>query len=90
MIRRHVVVHGVVQGVGFRYSTREQAHRLGVSGWVRNRRDGAVEVEAEGSDDAVAALVDWLAHGPSGASVSSVDVTEIEPLASSGFRITTV
>ncbi|MEJ3405156.1 acylphosphatase [Rathayibacter sp. YIM 133350] len=88
MERRNVVVSGVVQGVGFRWSARAQALRLGVSGWVRNTPDGRVEAEVEGDADAVAAMVEWLRAGPAGASVSGVEVREREPLAEIGFEIT--
>ena len=49
----HVTICGIVQGVWFRANTREQAQRLGVSGWVRNTPDGAVEAQGQGEDDAV-------------------------------------
>ena len=58
LVRKHIVVNGLVQGVGFRYFTVTQARRLGVRGWVRNCRDGSVELEAQGSSDAVQALVE--------------------------------
>jgi DNA ligase D-like protein (predicted 3'-phosphoesterase) len=67
-------VRGSVQGVGFRYSTVERARELGVLGWVRNEEDGTVLVHAEGPDDAVDALVEWLGAGPPGAAVSEVEV----------------
>jgi acylphosphatase len=78
VIRKHVIVHGTVQGVGFRYWTRAEAQRLGVCGWVRNRLDGTVEAELEGTSADVDALMDWLEHGPDYASVSSVDSKDIE------------
>lgn len=76
MIRRRLVVHGTVQGVGYRWSLSREASRLGVAGWVRNRPDGTVEAVAEGTDDAVAALVAWCRSGPDGAQVTGVDVTD--------------
>jgi acylphosphatase len=76
-IRRRAVVSGVVQGVGFRASTREQARALGVSGVARNLLDGTVEVEAEGDRDAVEALLAWLRQGPPWSRVERVDVTEL-------------
>ena len=69
-------VHGRVQGVGFRYQTRSQAHRLGRGGYVKNRYDGTVEVEAEGSPDRVHQFRKWLEKGPPGARVTKVDATE--------------
>jgi acylphosphatase len=76
-IRRGVIVRGTVQGVGFRYSARQAARRLGLTGWVRNRADGAVELEAEGPAAAVDELLAWLSSGPPGASVESMDVVEL-------------
>ena len=59
-------VSGRVQGVGFRYTTQQKASRLGLTGWVRNERDGSVEIHCEGAPERIAALLDWLeAGGPS-------------------------
>ncbi|UCD56316.1 MAG: acylphosphatase [Candidatus Hydrogenedentota bacterium] len=74
-IRAHAIVEGRVQMVFFRYSTCQEADRLGVNGWVMNRRDGAVEVVAEGEKEAVDALMQWCRHGPSGARVTNVKMT---------------
>jgi acylphosphatase len=72
VVARRVVVSGLVQGVGFRFSTQRAAQRLGVAGWARNLADGRVEVHAQGDRAAVAALVDWLWEGPPGAEVSGL------------------
>lgn len=72
-MRLHVVVRGRVQGVGFRWFVREQARVLRLSGWVRNRPDGTVEVAAEGTTAALDRLRAALADGPAGAAVASVD-----------------
>ena len=77
LVRKHIVVNGLVQGVGFRYFTVSQARRLGVRGWVRNCRDGSVELEAQGSSDAVQALVEQLAIGPRWSEVSHVAVHDM-------------
>lgn len=69
-------VYGHVQGVFFRASTEKEARRLGLSGWVRNRVDGSVEVFAQGSPEAVDALIRWLHKGPPLAHVVRVDVQE--------------
>jgi DNA ligase D-like protein (predicted 3'-phosphoesterase) len=69
-------VRGRVQGVGFRYRTVEKAGELGVLGWVRNEDDGTVVVQAEGPDEAVDALLEWLGEGPSGAEVEEVEVAK--------------
>jgi acylphosphatase len=87
MIRRRVIVRGLVQGVFFRDSTRRLAQRHGVSGWVANRADGAVEAVFEGEADAVERLVAFSRKGPRGAQVESVDVTEEEPEGLSGYVI---
>ena len=69
----HARVEGMVQGVGFRYSTLHQARRLGLSGYVRNLWDGTVEVVAEGRQDRLQQLESWLHRGPPGAIVRRVD-----------------
>ena len=87
MIRRRVIVYGLVQGVFFRDSTRRLAQRHGVSGWVANRADGAVEAVFEGEGDAVERLVAFSREGPRGAQIDSVEVTEEEPEGLSGFAV---
>ena len=76
-MRVHMIVRGEVQGVSFRMSTLREAQRLGVAGWVRNRDDGSVELEAEGPQDQVRALVDWARVGPPSAVVRHVELDEI-------------
>ena len=80
-------MHGSVQGVGFRWAANAEAERLGVAGSARNRFDGTVEAEVEGAPDAVAAMAEWLSHGPSSARVDRVDVDELEPRGDTRFRI---
>ena len=87
VIRRRVVVHGQVQGVGFRWACARQARSLGVNGSVRNRPDGTVELVAEGEPDAVQALVTWARTGPRHASVTRVEVTEEDPQGLPDFGI---
>ncbi|HET7087688.1 MAG TPA: acylphosphatase [Anaerolineae bacterium] len=70
----HATVHGRVQGVNFRYYTQLKAQALNLTGWVRNRPDGTVEVVAEGARWALDQLLDFLYHGPSHAHVDRVDV----------------
>ncbi|HET7759680.1 MAG TPA: acylphosphatase [Gaiellaceae bacterium] len=79
MIRRRAIVHGCVQGVGFRYSLARQAQSRGVAGSAANRPDGTVEVVLEGEPEAVESLVRWCEQGPRGAVVARVDVTEEQP-----------
>ena len=66
-------VHGVVQGVGFRYAAVGRARALRLNGYVRNMPDGSVEVLAEGSAPALSQMLAWLRRGPSGARVTAVD-----------------
>jgi acylphosphatase len=75
---RHLQIFGRVQGVGFRYHFSEQARRLGLAGWVRNRRSGSVEALIEGAPEAVEALISWARLGPSAAQVERVDVSAAE------------
>ncbi|AUX47864.1 acylphosphatase [Sorangium cellulosum] len=67
-------VRGRVQGVFFRASTQREAKRLGLTGWVKNRTDGSVEVLAEGEEDELKELIAWANRGPSAARVERVDV----------------
>ena len=81
------VVSGQVQGVGFRYSAMVQARRLGLTGWVSNRADGAVEGVACGADEALAQLHQWLRKGPPAARVQGVEWQASEGAATAGFEI---
>ncbi len=69
-----ITVSGMVQGVGYRYSAVNAAARFHVSGWVRNNRDGTVEIECEGDAEDISSFIEWLKKGPSYARVSSLDV----------------
>jgi acylphosphatase len=86
-VRRRVVVHGNVQGVFFRDTTRRQAQARGVSGWVCNRRDGAVEAVFEGPAEGVRELVEFCERGPRGAEVERVEVREEAPEGARGFAV---
>ena len=77
-IRVRLIVEGRVQGVWFRDSTRQEAHSMGVFGWVRNRPDGTVEVLVEGPEDLVGRLVAWCHYGPPNAKVDKVIDTREE------------
>ncbi|MFK4730721.1 acylphosphatase [Agromyces mediolanus] len=85
MIRRHVLVSGHVQGVGYRYLARKHADRLGIAGWVRNLPDGRVEAEIEGEEAAVATMLRRLEAGPPGSRVTGLEVAEL-PAAGPGER----
>jgi acylphosphatase len=86
-IRRRLVIHGRVQGVFFRDSTREAAENEGVAGWATNRDDGAVEVVLEGLREAVESVVGYCRRGPASADVDSVDETDEAPEGLTGFEI---
>ena len=86
-IRRRVKAHGRVQGVFFRDSTREEAHRLDVSGWVRNAEDGSVEGVFEGEPEDVEAMISFVRSGPGSADVDGVDVDEEEPEGLRSFEV---
>jgi len=72
--RVHLWVRGHVQGVNYRSSTRQQGLLLGLTGWVRNRPDGRVEVVAEGEEGALQQLIAWCRRGPEWAQVEEVEV----------------
>lgn len=85
-IARRVMVHGHVQGVFFRDSTRREAERRGVAGWIANRPDGAVEAVLEGPPDGVEAVIAFCREGPRGAQVERVDVEERKAEGLRSFR----
>ena len=79
MIARQLVIRGRVQGVGYRMAMTEAAVALGVTGWVRNRRDGTVEALVQGEDAIVERLLAWCRRGPPGANVTAIDALVREP-----------
>ena len=87
MIRRRIVVHGLVQGVFFRDTVRRRALSAGVSGWVRNNWDGSVEAVFEGEETAVQDLVAFCHEGPRGARVDRVEMEDETPEGLAGFAI---
>ena len=89
MRRIRAIVSGRVQGVAYRASTVTEARRLGLVGWVKNRPDGSVELEAEGPEEMIAALLRWCHEGPPAAKVDRVDVQDLGATrAESEFDIT--
>ncbi|HEX3237254.1 MAG TPA: acylphosphatase [Gaiellaceae bacterium] len=87
MERRHVVIYGFVQGVGFRFGVERAANTRRVAGWVRNRPDGAVEAVFEGTPEDVEALVDFCRRGPRSAEVERVEVEVESAEGLAGFRV---
>ena len=86
-ITRHLRIEGRVQGVFYRASLIDEARRLGLAGWVRNRLDGSVEALAHGPAPAVQALIDWAHRGPELARVDGVQVTATQAEAAlAGFE----
>ena len=79
IVTRQIRVRGRVQGVGFRYALRREAERIGVRGWVRNRRDGTVEAVVQGDAAPVAQLVAWARRGPPAARVDELRESDAEP-----------
>lgn len=85
--RAHVFVSGIVQGVGYRFTTVDQANQLGLSGWVRNLPDDRVEAVFEGTKAAVEEMIRWCHKGPPSAVVKNVAVDYEEPEGIRGFQI---
>ncbi len=73
-VRVHAVISGRVQGVFFRMETKKEADRLGISGWVKNRKDGTVEAVFEGDEDSVTSMIEWCKKGPPLSSVLDVGI----------------
>lgn len=86
-VRAHVWIVGRVQGVAFRACTVDEASVRGVTGWVRNTRDGRVEAVFEGERAVVEAMIAWCRKGPPAARVSSVEVVWEEPRGEGGFSV---
>jgi acylphosphatase len=86
-VRVRVLVSGRVQGVFFRASCAEEARRLGVGGWVRNRPDGRVEAVFEGDESQVSEMVEWCRRGPPGARVEGVETGAQNPVGTTSFGV---
>lgn len=83
----NITVHGLVQGVYFRASTRDEAERLGINGFVRNLPDGNVYLEAEGKKEALQRLLLWLESGPPAARVDKLDIETDDVKGLKGFQV---
>jgi acylphosphatase len=79
VIARRLMIHGRVQGVYYRATAQQQAQRLELDGWVRNRHDGTVEALVCGSEEGVDAFIGWARKGPPAARVDSIDITPADP-----------
>ena len=82
-----MVVHGFVQGVGFRFTAADVARSRGLAGWIHNRGDGTVEAVFEGDADAVDAMVHWCERGPRGAEVERIETFDEQPEDLRSFEI---
>lgn len=86
-IRVHALVSGMVQGVGYRYFAYRSARRIGVTGWVRNLRNGDVEAEAQGTPESVDAFVAELRIGPQYSRVDQAIIKPIDIIGETTFRV---
>lgn len=87
VVRLHLWVSGIVQGVFYRASTIERARELGISGWVRNLPDGRVEAVLEGDSRTVGVMLAWVHEGPIHAVVEGVETVAETPIGEQGFRV---
>jgi acylphosphatase len=78
MATKHLLIHGRVQGVGFRDAMGYEAKSLGVTGWVRNRRDGSVEAVVQGTRAQVESIIEWARRGPPSAHVTRIEINDGE------------
>ncbi|MCL6436511.1 MAG: acylphosphatase [Leptolyngbyaceae cyanobacterium HOT.MB2.61] len=87
LVRAHAFISGIVQGVGYRFTTQDVALQLGVRGWVRNLPDGSVEAVFEGPEESVKEMIRWCHQGPRGAVVHEVSVQYEAPEGLKRFEI---
>lgn len=85
-IRKHIIFHGRVQGVGFRYTARYLAQPLGLTGWVKNEWDGTVEMEIQGREEEISQMLAGLNRGRF-ISIDWMDIKEIPLEKESGFHV---
>ena len=87
MVTRRLLISGTVQGVYYRGWTSETARELGLSGWVRNRRDGTVEAIFSGAQASVEEMIRRCRTGPSGAAVTEISIEEVDVFSEQGFSV---
>lgn len=87
LVRAHVIVRGIVQGVYYRSTTEREARALGLAGWVRNMYDGSVEAIFEGPRTTVERMIEWCRSGPSRAVVEDVEIEWLPAEGERGFRV---
>ena len=78
MKRVHLIISGLVHGVGFRYNARRKARLAGITGYAKNNPDGTVEIEAQGSPESLESFIHWAHHGPPDAKVDSLIQNEMD------------
>jgi acylphosphatase len=83
----HLLIKGTVQGVNYRASAKEQADRLSIKGWVKNTREGHVEITATGNPSAIEQFVSWCRRGPRHASVTAVETSPLPETPFESFNI---
>jgi len=88
MVHKNIMIHGRVQGVGFRYAARKVAYQFGIKGFVKNLKDGGVYIEAEGEEASIAEYIKWCHTGPFRADVQSVSVRDGQNESFNDFIIT--
>lgn len=84
----HLLIKGKVQGVSYRFSAREMAERLSLTGWVKNTAEGQVEAMATGNEEALQQFIAWCKKGPPGAMVTDVEINPVRETPFNGFSIT--
>ena len=76
LFTKRLIIHGLVQGVGYRFSMVNASHATSITGWVRNRRDGTVEALIQGEENNIDKIIQWARSGPPSAKVTQVEVID--------------
>lgn len=83
----HLLIKGKVQGVFYRATAKRKAHELGITGWIKNTKEGNVEATVSGSEQQISQFINWCKHGPDKAIVEQVIVSETEDMVFDGFVV---